>query len=205
PPPITTERRKGGTHSRPYRRRRRPDPVEQQRDPPPARHPRPRPRDLRADRPALVDLATPTTAPGPNMPLPPTRPSTTVTTNCRCSIRGSIPLVSTRGNGPSGTARTRPLVQLGVQLEKRLGGPAPLLLGEEVSGSPRRAPSSVAARSTTDGPGTPAPDSHSTRRRSAGNSATSSGPARFATSSPVPHTRACDSPVGTGAPPRSEA
>src|SRR5690606_309541 len=114
---------------------------------------------------------------------------------------GSIPLVSTRGNGPSGTARTRPLVQLGVQLEKRLGGPAPLLLGEEVSGSPRRAPSSVAARSTTDGPGTPAPDSHSIRRRSAGNSATSSGPARFATSSPVPHTRACDSPVGTGAHP----
>src|SRR5690606_30118839 len=84
-PPNTNERRKRGTHSRPDRRRRRPDPVEQQRDPPPARHPRPRPRDLRADRPALVDLATPTTAPGPNMPLPPTRPSTTVTTNCRCS------------------------------------------------------------------------------------------------------------------------
>jgi hypothetical protein len=56
------------------------------RDPPPARRPRPTFHDQPRHRPALVDLATPTTTPSPHLPLPPPRPQTT-TLNCRCSTR----------------------------------------------------------------------------------------------------------------------
>ena len=58
---------------------RRPDPVVGQRDPPPARRARPHTRHLRRQHVPLVELATTTATPGTCLPLPPTRPSTTLT------------------------------------------------------------------------------------------------------------------------------
>ncbi len=85
-PPPAPRRRKRGIH---YWRRR-PDRADQQRDPPPARHARPRPAHLPNQHAQLVRLATPPATSSPRLPLPTPRPPTTMTMNCRCSSRRRV-------------------------------------------------------------------------------------------------------------------
>ncbi len=77
---------KRGIRTRPQCHSQRADPGEQQRDPPPARRSRPRTSRLHEHQDHLVKLVQAPATPGPRLPLPPPRSSTTMTANCRCSI-----------------------------------------------------------------------------------------------------------------------
>jgi hypothetical protein len=75
---------------------RRADPAKQQRDPPPARRPRPGTPRLHDRHDHLVKLAATPTTPGPRLPLPPPRPPTSMTPNCRCSTNPNDSRIDTR-------------------------------------------------------------------------------------------------------------